>query len=198
MNRIARFFIELSAPLSDQAPTVFVSGGSRGHEPRIAIPGINFKYDPDSGHGVDTHRLFSYLAVTGRFTDQTRERIAMTAPTRLLFVDDEEALRVLVKAQLEAEGFQVETADDGDTAMEILAKQSYDVILLDIRMPRVSGIEVLQQVRKRGIKSRVIILTAVDDLSVAIEAVKNGANDYLTKPYQISSLMSSIQRVMAK
>lgn len=120
----------------------------------------------------------------------------MAKQTRLLYIDDEDALRVLVKSQLEGEGFQVETADDGDTGIELLGKHSYDVILLDMRMPRVNGIEVLKYLRERKSSSRVIMLTAVDDLSVAIEAVKNGANDYLTKPYELGVLLNSIQRVL--
>ena len=89
-------------------------------------------------------------------------------------------------------------ADDGDTAIDLLKKDPYDILLLDIRMPRVNGVEVLKYLRERKIASRVIMLTAVDDLSVAIESVKNGANDYITKPYDLQVLLSSIQRVMAK
>jgi len=123
----------------------------------------------------------------------------MSKQKRLLYVDDEDQLRLLVKDQLTHEGYVVETAEDGDLAMEILQKQAnFDVILLDIRMPRVSGIEVLKFVRKRNIPSRVVMLTAVDDLSVALEAVKNGANDYLTKPYDLDNLLECLNRVTAK
>ncbi len=122
----------------------------------------------------------------------------MTKPVSILFVDDEEVLRILVKDQLVNRGFHVETADDGDTALEILENKKYDMILLDIRMPRLSGIEVLKAVKKRKIASRIIVLTAVSDLAVAIEAVKNGANDYLTKPYELNQLVDAINRVMAK
>ncbi|HEY6191147.1 MAG TPA: response regulator [Bacteroidota bacterium] len=122
----------------------------------------------------------------------------MTKETRVLYVDDEDALRELVKNQLEGEGFKVETADDGDTGIDMLGKHTFDVVLLDMRMPRVNGIEVLKHIRGKKITSRVIVLTAVDDLSVAIEAVKNGANDYMTKPYDLTSLVSSIRRVLSK
>ncbi|MBI1805112.1 MAG: response regulator [Ignavibacteriae bacterium] len=116
----------------------------------------------------------------------------------ILYVDDEPALRMLVQDQLVAEQYAVDTADDGDTAIETLKKKSYDIILLDMRMPRVGGIEVLKHIRERKIKSRVIVLTAVDDLAVAIEAVKNGASDYLTKPYDLNTLIGAIRRVMAR
>lgn len=122
----------------------------------------------------------------------------MTNQVSILYVDDEEALRQLVGEQLRLENFLIETAEDGDKAIEILKKRTFDVILLDMRMPRVNGIEVLKFMKKRKISSRVVVLTAVDDLSVAIEAVKNGANDYLTKPYDYNTLISAIRRVMAK
>ncbi len=122
----------------------------------------------------------------------------MAAKATILYVDDEDALRTLVKNQLATEGYVVETADDGDTAMEMLEKSSYGVILLDVRMPRVSGVEVLKFIRERKINTRVIMLTAVDDLSVAIESVKLGANDYLTKPYDLVSLITAIERVTAR
>ena len=122
----------------------------------------------------------------------------MTKPIKVLYVDDEDVLRTLVKDQLAHEGFLVDTADDGDTALEILEDKKFDLILLDIRMPRLSGIEVLKVLRKRKITSRVVVLTAVSDLAVAIEAVKNGANDYLTKPYELNTLVHAIHRVMGR
>lgn len=122
----------------------------------------------------------------------------MSQQPKILYVDDEETLRSLVKDQLQLEGFTVETADDGDTAVAMLPKNNFDVILLDVRMPRMSGIEVLKHIRNNKITSRVIMLTGVDDLGVALEAVKNGANDYLTKPYDLTNLVRCIKRVISK
>ena len=122
----------------------------------------------------------------------------MSNKTSILYVDDEDTLRFLVDEQLTAEGFVVETADDGDTAVTMLGKRNFDVILLDIRMPRMNGIEVLKHVKQKKIKSRVIMLTGVDDMSIALEAVKNGANDYLTKPFDHRNLVKAIQRIVAK
>jgi len=89
-------------------------------------------------------------------------------------------------------------ADDGDTAVEKLARTEYNVVLLDIRMPRMNGIDVLKHIKEKRIYTRVIMLTGVDDLTVALEAVKNGANDYITKPYDLASLVKCIKRVTAK
>ena len=122
----------------------------------------------------------------------------MAAQTTVLYVDDEETLRLLVTHQLESEGFTVESADDGDTALEMLAGKTFDVVLLDVRMPRMNGIDVLKEIKQRKILSRVVMLTGVDDLAVAMESVKNGANDYLTKPFDLSALVSCIKRVTVR
>ena len=121
----------------------------------------------------------------------------MVSKKRILCVDDEYPIRVLLKHQLEGEGYEVETADDGDVAIRMLEQSGYDILLLDIRMQRVSGINVLRRVKELGLLCRVIMLTAVDDLSVAVECVKLGANDYLTKPFDTEALLDSIRRVSA-
>lgn len=117
---------------------------------------------------------------------------------RVLYVDDEPALRMLVQTQLQDEGIDVTTADDGDTALDTLEKERFDLILLDIRMPRIDGVSVLKEIRERKLSSRIIMLTAVEDFEVAIEAVKLGAIDYITKPYQIEELIARIHRVVSK
>ena len=122
----------------------------------------------------------------------------MSAKTSVLFVDDEPTLRELVPSQLQEVGFTVESADDGDTAIDMIGKKHYDVMLLDIRMPRMNGIEVLKHLRTNKINMRVVVLTSYDDLTVALECVKNGANDYVTKPYELDTLVHCLQKVVAK
>jgi len=119
-------------------------------------------------------------------------------PKKILYVDDEETLRVLVKSQLMSEGYEVQVAEDGDVAVETLSRSPQDLVLLDIRMPRMSGVAVLEALKKKNIKPRIIMLTAVDDLSVAIQCVKLGANDYLTKPFDLEHLLAAIKRVLAR
>lgn len=119
-------------------------------------------------------------------------------PARILYVEDDESARLIVKDQLANEGFDVRSASDGEEATDILQKESFDLLLLDIRMPRKDGIEVLRFMKKNKIRPRVIMLTAVGELSIAIEAVKLGANDYLTKPYSLEELLACIQRVLAR
>ena len=88
-------------------------------------------------------------------------------------------------------------AEDGDVAIARLDKSEFDVVLLDIRMPNVGGIDVLKHIRDKGMKLRVIMLTAVDDLTIAMESVRLGASDYLTKPFDTEDLFSAIRRISA-
>ena len=117
---------------------------------------------------------------------------------RLLYAEDEESARIIVSQQLVQEGFLVTGAEDGEAAIDLLKKESFDLVLLDLRMPRKDGMEVLRYMRANGIRSRVIVLTAVDEMSIAISAVKLGANDYLTKPYSLEMLISSIYKVLQR
>jgi DNA-binding NtrC family response regulator len=117
--------------------------------------------------------------------------------TRLLYVDDEADLRDLVENQLLLEGFEVTTASDGVNALEILTQHSFDVVLLDVRMPRMNGIEVLQAMRDRNLHPRTIMLTGDSDISVLARCAQYGVRDFLTKPYNFHELVDSIGRVMA-
>ena len=117
---------------------------------------------------------------------------------RLLYVDDEESLRSLVQSHLSLEGFEVETAASGRQAVDILQKQKFDLILLDLRMPEGDGFEVLRFLNARANTVPVIVLTGVDDVSIAGECAKLGVADYLTKPYNFHELIDSVERVLAK
>ena len=118
--------------------------------------------------------------------------------TRILYADDDEAACLIVRDQLTEEGYAVKTVRDGEAAMTLLQKEPFDVVLLDIRMPGKDGLEVLNEMKERKINPRIIMLTAVGEVSTAIEAVKRGANDYVTKPYQVEDLLSCIRRVLAR
>ena len=118
--------------------------------------------------------------------------------TKVLYVDDEDTLRFLVKEQLSAEGFDVMVAEDGNAAVECMREQAFDVVLLDILMPGLDGFSVLKEIKKRPKPPRVIMLTGVSQMSSAVESLKNGANDYITKPYDLKDLVSCINRVLAK
>ena len=117
----------------------------------------------------------------------------------LLIVDDEEPLRVLLESELsESEEFSVDVAADGGEAINKIQAKVYDVVLLDIRMPRVNGIEVLKFVQEYSPTTQVIILTNYADVKTAIQTIKMGAYDFLAKPYDIDELFNTIHRAIER
>ena len=123
----------------------------------------------------------------------------MARKTNLLIVDDEEPLRILLESELsESEEFAVDTAADGGQAINKVQAKVYDIILLDIRMPRVSGIEVLKFVQEYSPTTQVIILTNYADVKTAIQTIKMGAYDFLAKPYDIEELFNTIHRAIER
>jgi two-component system response regulator HydG len=105
-------------------------------------------------------------------------------PVRVLIADDEPALRRTLARLLSARGVSVITADDGAMAMELLARESVDVALVDLMMPRVGGLELLEYVRKHHSDVEVVIMTAFGDVDTAVKAVRSGAYHFLTKPFR--------------
>jgi len=115
---------------------------------------------------------------------------------RILFVDDDADLRRIVNDQLVPQGFVVDEAEDGAKAIGMLEKGNYNLMLLDINMPVKSGIDVLKFIKEKGLACKVIMLTGRVGFSVATETLKLGADDYITKPFNIDYLLFAIKRVM--
>jgi DNA-binding NtrC family response regulator len=122
----------------------------------------------------------------------------MADKSKILVVDDEEALRTVLSSELTSEGYDVRSAGDGDEAIAILAKEPFRLILLDIKMPRMNGFEVLRHVKKHYPSTRVVMLTAFADLKNAIESKKLGAEDFVSKPYDLVDLLTTIERVLGE
>lgn len=120
----------------------------------------------------------------------------MAVKNKILVVDDEEALRTVLSAELEGEGYQVSTAGDGDEAIKIIGAQQFHLILLDIKMPNVDGFEVLKFVKQHQPATKVIMLTGFADLKNAIESKKLGAEDFVSKPYDLVDLLTTVERVL--
>ncbi|MDE3057742.1 MAG: sigma-54-dependent Fis family transcriptional regulator [Bacteroidota bacterium] len=115
----------------------------------------------------------------------------------ILIVDDEPSVVFLLKEELtELEEYAVTTALDGAEAINLLHMQPYDVVLLDVKMPRVSGIEVLKFIRENYPATQVIILTNVADVKTAIETMKLGAYDFVSKPYTREDLLATVARAV--
>ncbi len=122
---------------------------------------------------------------------------------KVLVVDDEDTLTFLLESELEAEGFQVQCAGDGDEAIELIRSKSeqgdkFDVILLDIKMPKVGGFEVLKFVKSETPETKVIMVTVYHDLENAIQSMRLGASDFVSKPYDLNEILTSINRVLGK
>lgn len=115
---------------------------------------------------------------------------------KILVVDDEEALRTVLSSELASEGYDVGTAADGADAISILQKEAYQLVLLDIKMPHMNGIEVLKHIKDKFPHTKVIMLTAFADLKNAIESKKHGAEDFVSKPYDLVDLLTTIERVL--
>ncbi len=121
----------------------------------------------------------------------------MPQKNRILVVDDEDALRTVLSSELEGEGYKVASASDGAEAIDILKKDEFDLILLDIKMPNVDGFEVLKFVKETHPDTKVIMLTGFADLKNAIESKKLGAEDFVSKPYDLVDLLTTVERVLS-
>ncbi len=118
---------------------------------------------------------------------------------KLLVVDDEKNLRLVVQKEMARQGHDVETADNGEAAWELLEAQDFDVVLCDINMPRLDGMGLLRRTRERSQNPpEVIMLTGQATVESAIEAMKLGAYDYLTKPYRIGELSALVTAAAEK
>jgi len=114
--------------------------------------------------------------------------------TKVLVVDDEEPVRRLLNKELTRKGFSVDVAADGKTALGLAKQTAYDVVLLDIMMPVMDGIAVMKKLRTDPAAPAIIVLTGKATVETAVEAMKHGAYDYLTKPYKLDELVIIINR----
>jgi signal transduction histidine kinase len=115
---------------------------------------------------------------------------------KILVVDDEDSLRMTLKLRLQSSAFDVETAADGDEALEKLKKFNADLVLLDINMPNMDGIETLGHIAELYPTIEIIMLTGFADFSTAIECLKKGAKDYLVKPIELTELITRVKSTL--
>lgn len=123
---------------------------------------------------------------------------AMDEKIRILLVDDEERLRDTCSRLLTGRGYDVTTAENGQVALEILANVSLDLILLDLKMPVMGGEEALEIIAKKHSDIPVIIITGHGTIDTAIECMRKGAYDFITKPFDIEQLLLTIERAVEK
>ena len=112
---------------------------------------------------------------------------------RILYVEDEKFLAEAVIHLLKKEKINVDWAADGEEGLELALKPNYDVIVLDIMLPKLSGLDILQTIRGRGIKTPVIMLSALNEVEDKIRGLDYGADDYLAKPFKTAELIARLK-----
>jgi DNA-binding NtrC family response regulator len=122
----------------------------------------------------------------------------MPEKPKILVVDDEERYRTTLRKMLTAQGLEVVSLGSGPEALDELKNQPYDVVVLDIRMPGMDGVEVLAEIKKIRPETEVIILTGHASVDAALEIIKRGGYDYLLKPCPVEDLMLKIDAAYEK
>ncbi len=113
---------------------------------------------------------------------------------RILIIDDEESFRHMLSIILSKEGYEVETAPNGEEALQKLSSFSFDQVLCDIRMPNMDGMEFLKEVKRLGIETTIIMMSAYGTIDIAIEAMKLGAYDYISKPFKPDEIILTMRK----
>jgi len=115
---------------------------------------------------------------------------------KILITEDEESLRFVLKKALENEGYWVQTTANGNTARLLLTETHFDVSLMDIKLPDADGLTLLKEIKETGIDTAMILMTAQNTMRNAIGAMKNGAFDYITKPFDLDEVLVLVKRAI--
>jgi len=117
---------------------------------------------------------------------------------RILLVDDETVFANNMSKLLTRRGYQVSAVNSGDAALQALMDKSFDVMVLDLKMPGMDGLATMHEMRKLGLFTEVLVLTGHGSIDTALEAIQLGAYDYLTKPCEIAELVSKIEAALER
>lgn len=115
---------------------------------------------------------------------------------RILVVDDDNDLRLTIVDALQSSGFQVDEASNGNEAIDKMRSTRYDIAIVDMVMPRVTGLELLSEIKKISPRTKIIIMTAFATIDNAVEAIKRGASDYVKKPFRLWEFLSIVNRTI--
>ena len=117
---------------------------------------------------------------------------------KVLIVEDDDRIAAPIKEELEHQQYLVHTAFDGEAGLELATNDHYDLILLDIMLPKLDGVQICRALRERGCKSAILMITACDKTSNKIAGLDSGADDYLVKPFELDELLARIRAVMRR
>lgn len=112
---------------------------------------------------------------------------------RILVIEDDPTVGTFVKRGLEEQRYRVDLVDTGDRGEELARSESYDLIVLDMRLPGRSGMEVIRSLRSSGIERPILVLTAQDAIDAKVETLRAGADDYVTKPFALEELLARVE-----
>lgn len=115
---------------------------------------------------------------------------------KILIVDDAEFLRLRISKMLVGDGYEVYEAENGLKAIEEYNAHTPDLVLMDVTMPDMDGLSALREIRKMDAKAKVIMLTALGQESVVLEAIKSGARDFVVKPFERDRVMNAIHKIL--
>jgi DNA-binding response OmpR family regulator len=122
----------------------------------------------------------------------------MTEPARILVVDDEAHLAAGIRENLEAEGYRTEVAHDGRDGLDRVRSQHFDLIVLDVMMPNMDGLELCAQIRRDGLQTPVLFLTVKGDVEDRVRGFEAGGDDYLAKPFHLQELLLRVAAILRR
>ena len=115
---------------------------------------------------------------------------------KILVVDDEDRLLRILRLGLKQKGYEVRTVSDGEAAFEEILSQSYDLVIMDVRMPRLNGMELIYELERLNVEIPIIVMTAYANVETAVKSLKHGAFDYIQKPFTVDELDKVINGVL--
>jgi two-component system, OmpR family, response regulator MprA len=158
----------------------------------------DWQHQSHGANGRDQRQNRRSAAARERSQSGEQNMSTVDANSRILVVDDEPAVREALRAGLEFEGYEVTLAADGLGALEAIAKQAPDAIVLDVMMPRMDGLTVLRRLRSFDLALPVLLLTARDTVGDRVTGLDVGADDYLTKPFDLDELYARLRALLRR
>ena len=121
-----------------------------------------------------------------------------TPPLRLLLIEDETTLSLLLRDRLEVEGYEVAVSKDGEHGLALALAEPFNLVILDIKLPGKDGFDVCRELRRRGISVPILMLTARSDVADRVKGLKLGADDYLSKPFEVEEFLARIEALLRR
>ena len=133
------------------------------------------------------------MAVSG---DIKKHDTGSAGPHRILVVDDEDFMRDLLREMLTLEGYEVTTANDGEDAVPLLEREGFDLVVTDLMMPRLNGIDVLRAAKRVDPRYPVVIITGYPSVETVVKLIRLGAADYISKPFNIDVIKATVAKLL--